>query len=70
MRKIVKYKLVDEAEGMFDLVEALLEGDALTHWLVFEQMYIKTGEVRLGLATCEEIYIAASRRMEKHPPDR
>eukprot|EP00957_Ditylum_brightwellii_P166626 12683821-Ditylum_brightwellii.AAC.1 len=31
MNKVVKCKLMDTAERKFDLVEALLEGDALTH---------------------------------------
>eukprot|EP00957_Ditylum_brightwellii_P153412 11676405-Ditylum_brightwellii.AAC.1 len=37
MKKVVKYKPVDTAEGKFDLVEALLEGDALTCWMEFKR---------------------------------
>eukprot|EP00957_Ditylum_brightwellii_P104729 7981386-Ditylum_brightwellii.AAC.1 len=37
MQKIMKCKLVDTAEGKFDLMEAILKGDALTHWLEFKQ---------------------------------
>jgi hypothetical protein len=33
MQKIVKCKLVDTAKSKIDLMEAILEGDALTHWL-------------------------------------
>eukprot|EP00957_Ditylum_brightwellii_P047270 3590648-Ditylum_brightwellii.AAC.1 len=36
MKKVVKCKPVDTAEGQFDLVEAFLEGDALTHWMEFK----------------------------------
>eukprot|EP00957_Ditylum_brightwellii_P185962 14158011-Ditylum_brightwellii.AAC.1 len=32
MQKTVKCKPVDTLEGKFNLVEALLEGDTLTHW--------------------------------------
>eukprot|EP00957_Ditylum_brightwellii_P061752 4686160-Ditylum_brightwellii.AAC.1 len=38
MQSIIKCKQVEKAEGMFNLVEALLEGDALTHWLEFKQV--------------------------------
>eukprot|EP00957_Ditylum_brightwellii_P147560 11237778-Ditylum_brightwellii.AAC.1 len=40
MQKIVKCKPVDMMEGKFDLVEVILEGDALTHWLKFKQVEI------------------------------
>eukprot|EP00957_Ditylum_brightwellii_P130371 9944873-Ditylum_brightwellii.AAC.1 len=36
MKKVVKCKPVDTADGQFDLVEALLEGDALTHLMEFK----------------------------------
>eukprot|EP00957_Ditylum_brightwellii_P073066 5552644-Ditylum_brightwellii.AAC.1 len=36
MQKIVKCKPVDTAESKFNLVEAILEGDASTHWLKFK----------------------------------
>eukprot|EP00957_Ditylum_brightwellii_P028442 2147670-Ditylum_brightwellii.AAC.1 len=38
MQKIVKCKLVDTAEGIFDLVEVFLKGYALMHWLEFKQV--------------------------------
>eukprot|EP00957_Ditylum_brightwellii_P126942 9677560-Ditylum_brightwellii.AAC.1 len=38
MNKVVKCKPVDTAERKFDLVEALLEGDALTHWMEFKHV--------------------------------
>eukprot|EP00957_Ditylum_brightwellii_P082192 6249763-Ditylum_brightwellii.AAC.1 len=40
MQKIVKCKPVDTAEGKFDLVEVILEGDTLTHWLEFKQVEV------------------------------
>eukprot|EP00957_Ditylum_brightwellii_P015033 1133992-Ditylum_brightwellii.AAC.1 len=40
MMKIVKCKPVDTAEGKFDLVEVILEGDTLTHWLKFKQVEV------------------------------
>eukprot|EP00957_Ditylum_brightwellii_P155352 11825682-Ditylum_brightwellii.AAC.1 len=36
MKKVVKCKPVDMAEGRFDLVKALLEEDALTHLMEFK----------------------------------
>eukprot|EP00957_Ditylum_brightwellii_P027215 2057346-Ditylum_brightwellii.AAC.1 len=36
MKKLVKWKSVDIAEGQFDLVEVLLEGDTLTYWMEFK----------------------------------
>eukprot|EP00957_Ditylum_brightwellii_P197558 15050913-Ditylum_brightwellii.AAC.1 len=38
MKKVVKCKPVDTAESQFNLVEALLKGDALTHWMEFERV--------------------------------
>eukprot|EP00957_Ditylum_brightwellii_P022296 1682509-Ditylum_brightwellii.AAC.1 len=32
LNKVIKNKPVDAADRRFDLVEALLEGDALMHW--------------------------------------
>eukprot|EP00957_Ditylum_brightwellii_P041720 3159627-Ditylum_brightwellii.AAC.1 len=32
LSKVIKNKPVDAVDGCFDLVEALLEGDALMHW--------------------------------------
>eukprot|EP00957_Ditylum_brightwellii_P189559 14429581-Ditylum_brightwellii.AAC.1 len=36
MNKVFKCKPVDMAEEKFDLVEALLKGDAFTHWMEFK----------------------------------
>eukprot|EP00957_Ditylum_brightwellii_P201041 15323804-Ditylum_brightwellii.AAC.1 len=36
MQKVVKYKPVDMTEGKFNLVEAILKGGALMHWLKFK----------------------------------
>eukprot|EP00957_Ditylum_brightwellii_P108635 8286086-Ditylum_brightwellii.AAC.1 len=36
MNKVVKCKPADMTGGKFDLVEALLKGDALTHWMEFK----------------------------------
>eukprot|EP00957_Ditylum_brightwellii_P129144 9850321-Ditylum_brightwellii.AAC.1 len=38
MKKVVKCKPVDTAEGQLDLVEALLEGSTLTHWMEFKHV--------------------------------
>eukprot|EP00957_Ditylum_brightwellii_P071759 5454881-Ditylum_brightwellii.AAC.1 len=40
MQKIVMCKLVDMVEGEFDLMEAILKGDVLMHWLKFKQVEI------------------------------
>eukprot|EP00957_Ditylum_brightwellii_P148706 11321838-Ditylum_brightwellii.AAC.1 len=40
MQKIVKCKPVDTAKGKFDLVEVILGGDTLTHWLEFKRVEI------------------------------
>eukprot|EP00957_Ditylum_brightwellii_P057378 4350808-Ditylum_brightwellii.AAC.1 len=37
LSKVIKNKPMDVADGRFDLVEALLEGDALTHWQEFKR---------------------------------
>eukprot|EP00957_Ditylum_brightwellii_P193846 14761512-Ditylum_brightwellii.AAC.1 len=37
MQKIVECKLMGTAEGKFDLIETLIEGDALRYWLEFKQ---------------------------------
>eukprot|EP00957_Ditylum_brightwellii_P208804 15358989-Ditylum_brightwellii.AAC.1 len=40
MQMIIKCKLVDMVEGKFDLVDAILEGDASMHWLKFKPVAI------------------------------
>eukprot|EP00957_Ditylum_brightwellii_P040430 3059927-Ditylum_brightwellii.AAC.1 len=62
MKKVVKCKSVDMAEGQFDLVEALLEGDTLTHWMEFkhvETMSISKILDRAGILMkdiCKDMY--------------
>eukprot|EP00957_Ditylum_brightwellii_P194999 14856936-Ditylum_brightwellii.AAC.1 len=36
--EVIKNKHVDAADRRFDLVEALLEGDALMHWQKFKRV--------------------------------
>eukprot|EP00957_Ditylum_brightwellii_P191914 14608956-Ditylum_brightwellii.AAC.1 len=38
MKKVIKNKPVENADSQFDLVEALPEGDALTHWQEFKRV--------------------------------
>eukprot|EP00957_Ditylum_brightwellii_P141797 10803835-Ditylum_brightwellii.AAC.1 len=38
LNKVIKNKPVDMADRHFDLVEALLEGDVLTHWQEFKRV--------------------------------
>eukprot|EP00957_Ditylum_brightwellii_P180842 13777543-Ditylum_brightwellii.AAC.1 len=38
LSRVIKNKPVDVADGCFDLVEALLKGDALTHWQEFKRV--------------------------------
>eukprot|EP00957_Ditylum_brightwellii_P015834 1192518-Ditylum_brightwellii.AAC.1 len=40
MNRVVKCKPVDTSDCKFDLVEALLKGNALTHWM--ESKHIET----------------------------
>eukprot|EP00957_Ditylum_brightwellii_P067426 5118287-Ditylum_brightwellii.AAC.1 len=62
MKKVVKHKPVDTAEGQFDLVEALLKGDALTHWMEFkhvETMHISKnsdGTDKPAKGICKDTY--------------
>eukprot|EP00957_Ditylum_brightwellii_P113100 8625562-Ditylum_brightwellii.AAC.1 len=37
---VIKNKPIETAESKFDLVEAILEGDALTHWQEFKRVEI------------------------------
>eukprot|EP00957_Ditylum_brightwellii_P093246 7100613-Ditylum_brightwellii.AAC.1 len=37
LNKVIKNKPVDATDGRFNLVEALLEGDALMHWQEFKR---------------------------------
>eukprot|EP00957_Ditylum_brightwellii_P086427 6575680-Ditylum_brightwellii.AAC.1 len=38
LNKVIKNKPKDATDGRFDLVEALLEGDTLTHWQEFKRV--------------------------------
>eukprot|EP00957_Ditylum_brightwellii_P022048 1663538-Ditylum_brightwellii.AAC.1 len=38
LSKVIKNKPVDAVDGHFDLVEALLKGDTLTHWQEFKRV--------------------------------
>eukprot|EP00957_Ditylum_brightwellii_P121974 9301915-Ditylum_brightwellii.AAC.1 len=68
LNKVIKNKPVDAADGRFDLVEALLKGDALTHWQDFKRVEtsriskIRTVQIRLRRA-CATI---RSRRVSKN----
>eukprot|EP00957_Ditylum_brightwellii_P208462 15357574-Ditylum_brightwellii.AAC.1 len=72
MMRIVKYKPVDTAEGKFDLVEVILEGDALTHWLKFKGVEVacmsknpdSLDTVLLGM--CNPTFAICPQELKKH----
>eukprot|EP00957_Ditylum_brightwellii_P007299 554555-Ditylum_brightwellii.AAC.1 len=72
MQKIVKCKPVDMSEGKFDLVEAILKGDALMHWLKFKRVEIVwisknpngTDTVLLGM--CNLTFTICLQELKKH----
>eukprot|EP00957_Ditylum_brightwellii_P082555 6276175-Ditylum_brightwellii.AAC.1 len=72
MQKIVKGKLVDTAKGKFDLIEAILEGDALTHWLEFKRVEVAhTSKNSNGLDTaplemCNSTFVICLQELKKH----
>eukprot|EP00957_Ditylum_brightwellii_P210721 15365302-Ditylum_brightwellii.AAC.1 len=72
MQKIVKCKLVVMAEGKFDLVEAILKGDALMHWLEFKQVEVtRTIKKHNGLDTaplemCNPTFVICLQELKKH----
>eukprot|EP00957_Ditylum_brightwellii_P150500 11460392-Ditylum_brightwellii.AAC.1 len=72
MLKIVKCKLVDTAEGKFDLAEAILEGNALTHWLEFKRVeVVHTSKHSDGLDTvplrmCNPTFVICFQELKKH----
>eukprot|EP00957_Ditylum_brightwellii_P151481 11535633-Ditylum_brightwellii.AAC.1 len=72
MQKIVKCKLVDTAEGKFDIVEAILKGDALMHWLKFKQVEIvQTSKNPNGmdmplLGMCNPTFTICLQELKKH----
>ena len=72
MQKIVKCKLVDMAEGKFDLVEALLKGDVLTQWLEYKQVEIAQmsnnpdGKDTTPLGMCNLMFMIFLQELKKH----
>eukprot|EP00957_Ditylum_brightwellii_P191232 14561170-Ditylum_brightwellii.AAC.1 len=46
MQSIVKYKLVDTVEGKFNIVEVILKGDALMHWLKYKHKVITSSKTQ------------------------
>eukprot|EP00957_Ditylum_brightwellii_P161380 12287894-Ditylum_brightwellii.AAC.1 len=72
MMKIVKCKPVEMAEGKFDLVEAILEGDALTHWLEFKQAEVacmsknSDGSDIAPLGMCTPTFAIFLQELKKH----
>eukprot|EP00957_Ditylum_brightwellii_P134969 10290796-Ditylum_brightwellii.AAC.1 len=72
MTNIVKCKLVDTAEGKFDLIEAILEGDALIHWLKFKWVEVVcTSKSPNGLDTaplgvCNPTFVICLQELKKH----
>eukprot|EP00957_Ditylum_brightwellii_P056767 4302207-Ditylum_brightwellii.AAC.1 len=72
MKKVVKCKLVDTAEGQFDLVEALLKGFILTHWMEFkhvENMHFSKNSDRMdkpAKGICKDTYKVCLQELKKH----
>eukprot|EP00957_Ditylum_brightwellii_P105982 8084287-Ditylum_brightwellii.AAC.1 len=72
MMKMVKCKLVDMAEGKFDLVEAILKGDALTHWFKFKQVEVEcmsktpNGSDTVPLGMCNPTFAICLQELKKH----
>eukprot|EP00957_Ditylum_brightwellii_P069368 5265699-Ditylum_brightwellii.AAC.1 len=72
MMKIVKCKPVDMAEGKFDLVEAILEGDTLTHWLKLKWVEVvctsknSNGLDTAPLGVCDPTFAICLQELKKH----
>eukprot|EP00957_Ditylum_brightwellii_P179996 13710907-Ditylum_brightwellii.AAC.1 len=72
MQKIIKCKLVDTTEDKFDLIEAILEGDALIHWLTFKWVeVVRTSKNPDGLdmaplGMCNPIFAVCLQELKKH----
>eukprot|EP00957_Ditylum_brightwellii_P078787 5990731-Ditylum_brightwellii.AAC.1 len=72
MRKVMKRKSVDTAEGQFNLVEVLIEGNALTHWMEFKR--VETMRVSRNLdrtdkpakGICKDTYKVCLQELKKH----
>ena len=63
---------MDAADGRFDLVEALLEGDALMHWQEFKRVEMPRVSKNLDgtdtspLGVCEDTFKACLQELKKH----
>eukprot|EP00957_Ditylum_brightwellii_P048602 3688000-Ditylum_brightwellii.AAC.1 len=72
MQKIVKCKLVDTVEGIFDIVEATLEGDTLAHWLEFKWVEVvrasknPNGSDTAPLGMCDPTFAICLQELKKH----
>eukprot|EP00957_Ditylum_brightwellii_P060339 4582114-Ditylum_brightwellii.AAC.1 len=72
MTKIVKCKLVDTAESKFDLVEAILKGDTLTHWLKIKRVKVvctsknPDGLDTVPLGMCNPTFAICLQQLKKH----
>eukprot|EP00957_Ditylum_brightwellii_P072961 5544328-Ditylum_brightwellii.AAC.1 len=72
MKKVVKCKPLGMAEGQFDLVEMLLEGDTLTNWMEFK--YVETtcisknldGTYKPAKGICKDTYKVCLQELRKH----
>eukprot|EP00957_Ditylum_brightwellii_P185920 14154406-Ditylum_brightwellii.AAC.1 len=72
MKKVVKCRPVDMVEGQFDLVEALLKRDALTHWM--RSKYIETTHISKNSdgtdapakGICKDAYKVCLKELNKH----
>eukprot|EP00957_Ditylum_brightwellii_P141250 10761694-Ditylum_brightwellii.AAC.2 len=70
--KVVKCKPFDMAEGQFNLVEALLEGEALTHWMEIKHvqtMHVNTRLDRMdepAKCICKDTYKVCLQELKKH----
>eukprot|EP00957_Ditylum_brightwellii_P212252 15367138-Ditylum_brightwellii.AAC.1 len=50
MQKLIKCKLVDMAEGKFDLVESLVKVDTIIYWQEFKCVGTKCNIAPLGMS--------------------
>eukprot|EP00957_Ditylum_brightwellii_P188026 14314643-Ditylum_brightwellii.AAC.1 len=72
MQKIVKCKPMNMVEGKFDLVEAILKGDALTHWLEFKWVEVarmsknSNGMDMALLGMCNPTFTICLQELKKH----
>eukprot|EP00957_Ditylum_brightwellii_P203296 15334050-Ditylum_brightwellii.AAC.1 len=72
LSKVIKNKPVDAADGRFDLVRALLEGDVLMHWQEFKWVETsRTSKNPDGTDTaltgmCDDTFKACFQELKKH----